>query len=587
MLLNLLIFLPIVGGLLCLPLGRRSPGGATALAVVTAAAAFALSLALWGGFNPNVTRIQAETNLLWVPALGIHYHVGVDGLSLLLIVTTALTGLVAVLAARTGLIAERRLGDYCGLVLILQGTITGAFAALDLILFFAFWEAMLIPMYLVVGMLGGPRRIHAAFKFFLYTAVGSLLMLVGMLYVYFYHLARTGTGTFDLPTLLATPVPVGVQPWIFLVFALAFAIKVPIFPLHSWLPDTYTQSPLPALVIGTMLVKVGAYGFLRFCLPLFPNALTDAAPALALLGTVGIIYGGFVAVAQRDMVRLLAFSSVAHLGFVVLGIFSLDPRGVQGALLQMVNHSLTAGALFLIAAMLLRRTDTSAIEAMRGLAGRYPVLAALFLVSMFASLGLPGLNGFVGEILIIIGSWPRYPALAVLAALGTILSVVYLLWWYRRVMHGHPERPPAEEAPGERAPLKGHDLTRPELATLVPLVVLMFIIGLFPAPFLQTSEATVSQLLQDGRRATVTNAWVADPVTSSALSPEKSTFFATLEAPTDRGADLSLPSYCQGGPFLLPDCETPPRVLPMGHPNTIVDPGACCFRPPLLSEVAR
>ncbi len=536
MLLTLLIGLPILGGLLALLVGRRAPVGAERMGLALSALVFLLALYVLITFRLGVAGLQQEVVAPWVPALGISYHIGVDGLSVLLVFTTALTGLIALAAGF--MLRQDRLGDYAGLVLLLQGTVTGAFLALDLILFFAFWEAMLIPMYLLVGMLGGPRRIHAALKFFLYTTVGSLLMLIGILYLYFWHQSLGGTPTFDLPALVQAPLPPGAQLFIFLTFAFAFAIKVPVFPLHTWLPDLYPQAPLPALVLGTILVKVGGYAFLRFCLPLFPRATVDAAPILATLGVLGILYGGLLAVMQRDMLRLLAYSSLAHLGFVVLGIFSLDVRGVQGAIIAMVNHSITAGALFLIAAMLVRRTDTTAIEAMRGLAGPYPRLAAFFLVSLFAALGLPGLNAFVGEILVIIGSFAVYPPLAVLAAAGTILSAVYLLWWYRRVMNGHPVRPedtsdpPATDPPAAsratarvaaharaapvggfpRAPLRGRDLTGREVAVLVPLVGLMFVIGLYPAPFLATSDATVSALLRNTRLAAV-----AEPTGTAAL----------------------------------------------------------------------
>ncbi|MFN8516742.1 MAG: NADH-quinone oxidoreductase subunit M [Chloroflexia bacterium] len=385
-----------------------------------------------------------------------------------------------------------RAGDranlFMALLLFLEGTVVGALASLDMILYFIFWEAMLIPMYLLIASFGGARRGYAALKFFIYTSVGSLLMLLAILYVSYLHTNMTGAGeiTFDLAALIGTPMTLTAEYWLFGAFALAFAIKLPIFPLHSWLPDAYSQSPITVLVLATMLVKVGAYSFLRFAIPLFPQATRDLMPWLAVLATVGIIYGGLVAAAQRDMVRLLAFSSLAHLGFIGLGIFALDSRGIQGSLLQMVNHGVSSGALFLLVAMIAARTGTLDIAALGGLGRRWPVLTGVFVLAAFSSLGLPGLNGFVGEFLILLGTFRTQRLLAVIATFGVLLAAIYVLRLFRRTMFGE-SRAESDAA----APATTGDLTLREIGALLPLLVLIVWIGVYPAPFLQRTEGAV------------------------------------------------------------------------------------------------
>jgi NADH-quinone oxidoreductase subunit M len=348
---------------------------------------------------------------------------------------------------------------------------------------------MLIPMYLMIGMLGGERRVTAAYKFFIYTAVGSLLMLAGIIALYS-QAAAAGQPTFALADLVRTPLPAGSQLLIFLAFALAFAIKVPIFPLHTWLPDAYTQAPITALVLGTMLVKVGAYGFVRFGLPLFPASMVANADWITLLAVVGIIYAALCAIAQRDLVRMLAYSSISHMGFVVLGIFALNVQGLEGGLIQMVNHGISAGALFVIASMILRRTGTTDIPSLGGLASRYPLITAFFLLAMFSSAGVPGLNGFVGEFLTMLGAYQPHRRFVLVAVCGVVLGAIYLLWMFQRVMHGRPQAEIAVEP---------HDLTRREALVLIPLAVAIVWIGVKPNTLLGRMEPTVQASLSQAR----------------------------------------------------------------------------------------
>lgn len=481
-LLSLLVFLPAVGAAVIPFFSRRREGLIKGWALGVALMDLVLAGVVFFLFKPEVGAMQFVERAPWIPQVGVSYFVGVDGISLLLVGLTAFLSAVALAASWNAMGARAK--EYTAFLLLLEAGVMGAFVALDLVLFFVFWEAMLIPMYLLIGVCGGPRRIYAALKFFLYTTAGSLVMLVGILVLYFLHYQQTNEYTFDLLALTRTPVPGDAQLWLFLAFALAFAIKVPIFPFHTWLPDAYTQAPIAAMAFATMLVKVGAYGFLRFNLPLFPGPSAELAPLLSALAVIGILYGGWVAVAQRDIVRLLAYSSIAHLGFVVLGLFALNPQGLQGSILQMVNHGLSVGALFILAAMLYERAGSVLIADLGGLAARWPRLTAFFLVALFSYIGLPGLNGFVGELLVLLGAFRARPAYAVVAALGIILAAIYMLWMFQRAMHG-----PLKVEVGPR------DLSRREAAALVPLIVFIVWIGLYPAPFLGRMEASVNQLL--------------------------------------------------------------------------------------------
>jgi NADH-quinone oxidoreductase subunit M len=479
--LTLLIALPIIGAVVIwlLPRGNTATIRQLSLGVALVEALLATLLVL--GFQPAEPGMQSVQSVPWIPNLGIDYAVGVDGVSLWMIALTAVLLPISIGASWPWM--EERAREYGALLLLLAAGMIGAFAATDVVLFFVFWEVMLIPMYLLVGICGGERRIAAAFKFFIYTAVGSLLMLVGIIALY----VNAGGTTFAIAELVRRPLPPGAELWVFLAFALAFAIKVPIFPLHTWLPDTYTQAPITTLVLGTMLVKVGAYGFIRFGMPLFPASMRANADWITVLAVIGILYGAVCAIAQRDLVRLLAYSSISHLGFVVLGIFALNVPGTMGALLQMVNHSISAGALFIIASMIVRRTGTSDIPSLGGLAGRYPLITAFFLLAMFSSAGVPGLNGFVGEFLTMLGAFQQHQRLVAVAAAGVVLGAIYLFWMFQRVMHGRPR--------GETVVADAHDLTRREALVLVPLAIAIVWIGVRPNTLLGRMEASVNAAL--------------------------------------------------------------------------------------------
>ena len=482
-LLSILIFLPIAAAVGCalLPVLRLDPLLARPIALGAALLTLALSAVLLFGYPAGSSEMHYVETAPWIPQLGVSYHLAVDGLNVLLVPLTALLTAIAVAASWGGMAA--RPVPYAAFLLLLEASVIGALTAIDLILYFVFWELMLVPMYLLIATFGGSRRGYAALKFFIYTSVGSLLMFLAILATRLY----SATASFDLLDLRGAPLSPGLQRWLFLAFALAFAIKLPLVPLHTWLPDAYTQSPTTVLVLATMLVKVGAYSYLRFAAPLFPTAAAELMPWLALLATVGIIYGGVVAAMQRDMVRLLAYSSVSHLGFIGLGIFALERRAIQGSLIQMVNHGLSTGALFLIVAMIARRTGTHDIGAMGGLQRRWPVLAGCFTLATFSSLGLPGLNGFVGEFLILLGAFQTRRALAVIASLGVLLAAIYLLRLFRSTMLGE-ERAPAGTT--------GGDLTRGELATLAPLLLLIVWLGVYPAPFMRLTTGAANQVVE-------------------------------------------------------------------------------------------
>jgi NADH-quinone oxidoreductase subunit M len=480
--LSFLIFLPILGALPIAFFRRDDVLLIRTWTLLIALAEAAVAVAVVLGFNSATAGPQFTERQPWVPTVGIQYFLGVDGISLSMVFLTALLAVVAVLASWSAMSGAKS-KEYAIFLLLLEGGVVGSFVSLDLVLFFAFWEAMLVPAYLLVGVCGGARRIYAAYKFFLYTAIGSLLMLVGIIWVYVVHIQLGGTPTFDAIALAQTPIPAQYQLWAFLAFALAFAIKVPILPLHTWLPDLYTEMPLGAMVLVTMLVKVGAYGFLRFAIPLFPETAAANAPLIAGLGVIGIIYAGLSAFVQKDMVRVIAYSSIAHLGFIVLGIFAFTHQSMEGAVVQMFNHGISAGALFVVAAVIQARTGTTSFDRLGGLATKWPIIATFGLVAMLSSVGLPGLNGFIGEFLIIFGSYGPLLPYAVLASIGIVIAAMYLLSLYRQVMHG-------PEIPG----LVGSDMSGREVLTMVPLVIAIVVLGLYPAPLLNGLEQSINQV---------------------------------------------------------------------------------------------
>ncbi|HEX2987114.1 MAG TPA: NADH-quinone oxidoreductase subunit M [Chloroflexota bacterium] len=486
--LSVVILLPVAGAIVVPFMGRDRAAQIKLWALLVSLVTLGVAAVMLSAFRTGTAEMQFVEQAPWFPGLGISYHLGVDGISLLLVVLTALLTPVAIGASWGEM--EGRPKEYAVFLLLLEAGMIGAFVALDLILFFLFWEAMLIPMYLIVGICGGERRIYAAFKFFLYTAVGSLLMLLAIIGLAILYKGQTGQLSFDLAQLQTVRVPAQLAMWMFLAFAFAFAIKVPVFPFHAWLPDAYTQAPTAMLVLATMMVKVGAYGFLRFGLTLFPAQMVAVAPVFTVLAVAGVVYASLVAIVQKDIVRLVAYSSVGHMAFIVLGIFSFTAQGISGATLQMLNHSISTGGLFVLVAMLSRRTKTTTLAQLGGLASRWPVLGALFTLVMFSSAGLPGLNGFVGEFLILLGTFQVQPVAAIFAGTGVVLAAIYLLWMFQRSLHG------ADCGAG-----KGFgDLTGGEIVTLVPVVVLVVWIGLFPTSLLSRMEASVGGLVSQVER---------------------------------------------------------------------------------------
>jgi len=493
-LLSLVTFFPILGVLVILLLPGDRPNPIRWTAVVAAAITFLLSLAMLARFQPGDPNLQLVVRLPWIRVAGweIEYHLGVDGLSLLLVLLTTFLTPIALVSAWTAV--EERVKEFMVFFLLLEIGMVGVFLAQDLFLFYIFWEFTLVPMYFLIGIWGGPRRIYAAVKFFLYTMAGSILMLLAILW-----LGLRG-GTFSVPDLIAGGgIPSEVQTWLFLAFAAAFAIKVPMWPLHSWLPDAHVEAPTAgSVILAGVLLKMGTYGFLRFNLPLFPQAAVRFAPWMALLAVIGILYGAAVSYAQKDAKKLVAYSSVSHLGFVILGLFALNPQGIEGGILQMVNHGLSTGALFLIVGMIYERRHTREMEAFGGLWKVMPVYGALTLIVTLASMGLPGLNGFVGEFAILLGSFGSTaigsPWFAGLAALGVILAAIYMLYMFQKMFLGPADKP-------ENQALK--DLSWREIATLVPIIILIFWIGLYPRPFFSLMAPSVERLVNALQAATL------------------------------------------------------------------------------------
>jgi len=438
--LTIVTFTPALGALLILLHNRTHVRSIRAFAVTVAVLSFVFSLHLIAHFDSGSAEFQYVVDLPWIPSFGIQYHMGVDGISLFLILLTTVLTPLAMLASWS--ITERT-KEYFIFMLLLETGMIGVFASLDLFLFYVFWEVMLIPMYFLIGVWGGNRRIYAAMKFVLYTMIGGVLMLVAIISLYFMHGNATGDYTFSYPVILnalatgrmiLTP---NVELFLFLAFFLAFAIKVPLFPFHTWLPDAHVEAPTAgSVLLAGVMLKMGTYGLVRFSLPFFPKMSHLFAPYISMLAIVGIIYGALVAMVQPDVKKLVAYSSVSHLGFVVLGIFSFTTQGMEGAVYQMLNHGISTGALFLLVGMIYERRHTRSIEEFGGLAHRMPLFAGVFLIVSLSSFGLPGLNGFVGEFLILLGTFRYFPGRAALAATGIILSAVYMLWMYQRVIWG-------------------------------------------------------------------------------------------------------------------------------------------------------
>jgi NADH-quinone oxidoreductase subunit M len=484
--LSILVFFPILGIGLLVFLDKNNRRRLKVVTMGIALLEFFFSLPLWFGFDNTTAAMQFVERRDWLPSYGISYYVGVDGFSLLLILLTTFLTPICVLAAWEDI--QHRVKEFMICLLALMAGMIGVFVALDLFLFYVFWEVMLIPMYLLIGVWGNPaRRIYAAVKFFLFTMFGSLLMLVAILVLYFHYGQTTGTYTFDLLKMYGLAVPFHMQFWMFLAFGLAFAIKVPMFPFHTWLPDAHTEAPtVGSVILAAVLLKMGTYGFLRFNMPLFPQAAYYFVPLFSILAIIGIIYGALVSMMQKDLKRLIAFSSVSHLGFVMLGLFTFTMPGVQGGIIQMINHGLSTGALFLIVGMIYERRHTRMIADFGGLSTPMPIYAAIFMIVTLSSIGLPGLNGFVGEFLILLGTFKTSIVYSTLAATGVIFAACYMLWMFQRVMFGQVTHE-------ENRHLK--DLSWREITIFAPLLLFIVWIGVYPNTFLEKTRATTENFL--------------------------------------------------------------------------------------------
>jgi NADH-quinone oxidoreductase subunit M len=495
--LTIVTFLPAVGAILLPFFNRKNVGAIRAFSLLIAILTFVLSLHLIAHFDYGRSDFQFLVNVAWIPSLGINYHMGVDGISVFLILLATVLTPLAILASWS---ITDRAKEYFLFMLLLETGMIGVFVSLDLFLFYLFWEVMLVPMYFLIGVWGGERRIYATMKFLLYTMIGGVLMLVAILALYFLHGNATGTFTFSYPDILAalTQGNLVIAPraelLLFGAFFLAFAIKVPLFPFHTWLPDAHVEAPTAgSVLLAGVLLKMGTYGLIRFSLPFFPKVSHIFGPFISLLAVVGIVYGALVAMVQPDMKKLVAYSSVSHLGFIVLGIFSFTTQGMEGAVYQMLAHGVSTGALFLLVGMIYERRHTRLIAEFGGVANRMPVYAGVFLFVTLSSIGLPGLNGFVGEFLVLLGTFGVRPGYAAFAATGVILSAVYMLWMFQRVIWGEISNPHNETLV---------DISGRERLTLAPLLILIVWMGMYSNHFLRPMDASIAKLMSRVDHAT-------------------------------------------------------------------------------------
>jgi NADH-quinone oxidoreductase subunit M len=504
-LLSVIAYTPLVGAILLLFVNKENKNFIRWFANVVGAIGFLVSLPLVQHFDANADGMQFVERHAWIPSLGVEYQFGIDGISLLLILMTTGLGFLSILSSWSAI--EERVKEYYIFMLLLQTGMLGVFMAMDFFLFYVFWEVMLVPMYFLIGVWGGPRKLYAAIKFFLYTLLGSVLMLLGILALYFYNFKVTGVLTFSIPELQKLALPWEYQFWLFLAFFFGFAIKVPMFPFHTWLPDAHVEAPTAgSVILAGVLLKMGTYGFVRFSLPMFPDAVKDTASLnlsyatfglvdyqfgllhlMVFLSIVGIVYGALVAMMQKDAKKLVAYSSVSHLGFCMLGLFALNPNGINGSIIQQINHGISTGALFLIVGIIYERRHTREIAEYGGLSHVMPGFATIFLIITMSSIGLPLLNGFIGEFTILAGAFQRQISWGVWGCLGIVLGAAYMLWLYQRMMFGQITNPKNE---------KLKDLNLREYATLLPLVAMAFWIGIYPKPFFRIIEKPVNQIVE-------------------------------------------------------------------------------------------
>lgn len=489
--LTYLLLIPLAGSILLLFIRKDSVVRLTGF--ILSIAVFIVSLLVYAKFNPADGGFQFIEKIPWIKSIGVSYHLGVDGISLLLVLLTTFLTPLTLLSTWNSI--TKKVREFTFFMLLLEVGMLGVFMSLDMFLFYIFWEAMLIPMYFIIGIWGGERRIYAAVKFFIYTMAGSLLMLVAIIWIGVYAIDFTGYFTTNLIELykVGPQVPKTIQTYMFFAFFLSFAIKIPVFPLHTWLPDAHVQAPTAgSVILAGVLLKMGTYGMARFCLPLFPQSAVSYAPFISVLAIIGIIYGALVSMVQTDMKKLVAYSSVSHLGFVVLGLFALTTESFQGGVIQMVNHSLSTGALFLLVGMIYDRTHTREIAQYGGIAKLVPVYSTALMIASLSSIGLPGLNGFVGEFLILIGSFKSGVLnswwFTVFAATGVIFAAVYLLWMYQRVVFGEVTHAQLH---------KLTDLSARELVVLIPIFIFILWIGIYPGTFLSMTEKASNTIIQN------------------------------------------------------------------------------------------
>jgi NADH-quinone oxidoreductase subunit M len=486
--LSILTFLPLAGVLVVAVMPGSGPGAAKrfwSVGLAVSLLEFAISIPVLIAFDPAVAGMQFTEHRAWIESLGISYSLGLDGISLWLVMLTTFFVPLCILCSFTYI--QKKIREYIISFLLIETAMIGTFLAMDLVLFYVFWELMLIPMFLLIGIWGGERRIYSAVKFFLYTAVGSIFMLVAIVVLYFHHQQATGEASFYLFSLLDLHIPVEMQFWLCAAFFLAFAIKVPMFPLHTWLPDAHVEAPTAgSVILASILLKMGTYGFIRFAMPLFPYATHQFIPIIAGLGVIAIVYAALVSWVQPDIKKLVAYSSVSHMGYVLVGLFALNMQGVQGGIYQMLNHGLSTGALFLLVGMIYERRHTRLMEEFGGLAKIMPVFATFLMIATLASVAVPGTNGFVGEFLILLGAFKSYPLLAIIATSGALFSVIYMLWMYQRVMFGPVDKP-------QNAGLS--DLNWRETVTMLPIAVLIIVMGIFPGLFLRQMDASAERFI--------------------------------------------------------------------------------------------